>query len=54
MEKGAGSILVWKNGLGLYKIHSPRVSSVEEMEEMINRAIRVLDPKRSGSTRIVD
>lgn len=32
-------------GLGVYDIHSPRVPLVEEMEEMINRAIRVLDPK---------
>lgn len=31
-------------GLGVYDIHSPRVPSVEEMGEMIDRALRVLDP----------
>lgn len=33
-------------GLGVYDIHSPRVPSVEEMSVMIDRALRVLDPKR--------
>lgn len=32
-------------GLGVYDIHSPRVPSVEEMSSMIDRALRVLDPK---------
>lgn len=32
-------------GLGVYDIHSPRVPSVEEMSNMIDRALRVLDPK---------
>ncbi|MFE5317723.1 5-methyltetrahydropteroyltriglutamate--homocysteine S-methyltransferase [Paenibacillus sp. NPDC056579] len=32
-------------GLGVYDIHSPRVPSVEEMTGMIERALRVLDPK---------
>ncbi|CAN7642909.1 5-methyltetrahydropteroyltriglutamate--homocysteine S-methyltransferase [Paenibacillus sp. LjRoot56] len=32
-------------GLGVYDIHSPRVPSVEEMTAMIERALRVLDPK---------
>ncbi|WP_168118964.1 5-methyltetrahydropteroyltriglutamate--homocysteine S-methyltransferase [Paenibacillus sp. HB172176] len=32
-------------GLGVYDIHSPRVPQVEEMTSMINRALRVLDPK---------
>ncbi|MGG3280953.1 5-methyltetrahydropteroyltriglutamate--homocysteine S-methyltransferase [Paenibacillus solani] len=32
-------------GLGVYDIHSPRVPSVEEMSGMIDRALRVLDPK---------
>ncbi|MFC5447455.1 5-methyltetrahydropteroyltriglutamate--homocysteine S-methyltransferase [Paenibacillus aestuarii] len=32
-------------GLGVYDIHSPRVPSVEEMEGMIDRALRVLNPK---------
>ena len=32
-------------GLGVYDIHSPRVPSVEEMSSMIERALRVLDPK---------
>ncbi|WP_440119414.1 5-methyltetrahydropteroyltriglutamate--homocysteine S-methyltransferase [Paenibacillus sp. QZ-Y1] len=32
-------------GLGVYDIHSPRVPSVEEMSNMIERALRVLDPK---------
>lgn len=32
-------------GLGVYDIHSPRVPSVEEMSEMIDRALRVLDPE---------
>lgn len=31
-------------GLGVYDIHSPRVPSVEEMEQMIDRALKVLDP----------
>lgn len=31
-------------GLGVYDIHSPRVPSVEEMEQMIERALKVLDP----------
>ncbi len=31
-------------GLGVYDIHSPRVPSVQEMSEMIDRALRVLDP----------
>jgi 5-methyltetrahydropteroyltriglutamate--homocysteine methyltransferase len=32
-------------GLGVYDIHSPRIPSVEEMTSMIDRALRVLDPK---------
>ncbi|MEK4660988.1 5-methyltetrahydropteroyltriglutamate--homocysteine S-methyltransferase [Priestia sp. FSL H7-0729] len=32
-------------GLGVYDIHSPRVPSVDEMSSMIDRALRVLDPK---------
>lgn len=32
-------------GLGVYDIHSPRVPKVEEMTNMIERALRVLDPK---------
>lgn len=32
-------------GLGVYDIHSPRVPRVEEMTSMIERALRVLDPK---------
>ncbi|SFL21071.1 methionine synthase (B12-independent) [Paenibacillus sp. 1_12] len=32
-------------GLGVYDIHSPRVPSVEEMTDMIDRALHVLDPK---------
>lgn len=32
-------------GLGVYDIHSPRIPSVEEMTTMIERALRVLDPK---------
>ncbi|MDQ0059865.1 5-methyltetrahydropteroyltriglutamate--homocysteine S-methyltransferase [Paenibacillus harenae] len=32
-------------GLGVYDIHSPRVPQVEEMTSMIDRALRVLDPK---------
>lgn len=32
-------------GLGVYDIHSPRVPSVDEMSGMIDRALRVLDPK---------
>lgn len=32
-------------GLGVYDIHSPRVPDVEEMTRMIDRALRVLDPK---------
>ncbi|MDQ6421727.1 5-methyltetrahydropteroyltriglutamate--homocysteine S-methyltransferase [Paenibacillus sp. LHD-117] len=32
-------------GLGVYDIHSPRVPSVGEMTNMIDRALRVLDPK---------
>lgn len=32
-------------GLGVYDIHSPRVPSVEEMTSMIDRALRVLDPR---------
>ncbi|MHA6484179.1 5-methyltetrahydropteroyltriglutamate--homocysteine S-methyltransferase [Paenibacillus sp. strain BS8-2] len=32
-------------GLGVYDIHSPRVPSVDEMSVMIDRALRVLDPK---------
>jgi 5-methyltetrahydropteroyltriglutamate--homocysteine methyltransferase len=32
-------------GLGVYDIHSPRVPKVEEMTSMIERALRVLDPK---------
>jgi len=32
-------------GLGVYDIHSPRVPSVVEMSGMIDRALRVLDPK---------
>ncbi|MDF2927215.1 MAG: 5-methyltetrahydropteroyltriglutamate--homocysteine methyltransferase [Paenibacillaceae bacterium] len=31
-------------GLGVYDIHSPRVPTVEEMESMIDRALRVLSP----------
>jgi len=32
-------------GLGVYDIHSPRIPNVEEMTSMIERALRVLDPK---------
>ncbi len=32
-------------GLGVYDIHSPRVPAIEEMEEMMGRALRVLDPE---------
>ncbi|MEF2965738.1 5-methyltetrahydropteroyltriglutamate--homocysteine S-methyltransferase [Paenibacillus sp. M1] len=32
-------------GLGVYDIHSPRVPQVEEMTAMIERALRVLDPR---------
>lgn len=32
-------------GLGVYDIHSPRVPQVSEMTNMIDRALRVLDPK---------
>lgn len=32
-------------GLGVYDIHSPRIPRVEEMTVMIDRALRVLDPK---------
>lgn len=32
-------------GLGVYDIHSPRVPRVVEMTNMIERALRVLDPK---------
>lgn len=32
-------------GLGVYDIHSPRIPQVEEMTSMIDRALRVLDPK---------
>jgi 5-methyltetrahydropteroyltriglutamate--homocysteine methyltransferase len=32
-------------GLGVYDIHSPRIPCVEEMTSMIDRALRVLDPK---------
>lgn len=32
-------------GLGVYDIHSPRIPCVEEMTSMIERALRVLDPK---------
>ncbi|MDR0267196.1 5-methyltetrahydropteroyltriglutamate--homocysteine S-methyltransferase [Paenibacillus sp.] len=32
-------------GLGVYDIHSPRVPRVDEMTGMIDRALRVLDPK---------
>ncbi|WP_256757778.1 5-methyltetrahydropteroyltriglutamate--homocysteine S-methyltransferase [Cohnella sp. WQ 127256] len=32
-------------GLGVYDIHSPRVPRVEEMTNMIERALRVLDPQ---------
>jgi 5-methyltetrahydropteroyltriglutamate--homocysteine methyltransferase len=32
-------------GLGVYDIHSPRIPPVEEMTSMIERALRVLDPK---------
>lgn len=32
-------------GLGVYDIHSPRVPPVEEMTDMIRRALRVLDPE---------
>ncbi|MFD2117858.1 5-methyltetrahydropteroyltriglutamate--homocysteine S-methyltransferase [Paenibacillus yanchengensis] len=32
-------------GLGVYDIHSPRVPQTEEMSQMIDRALRVLDPK---------
>ncbi|MDO7908055.1 5-methyltetrahydropteroyltriglutamate--homocysteine S-methyltransferase [Paenibacillus sp. JX-17] len=31
-------------GLGVFDIHSPRVPSVEEIGQMIDRALRVLDP----------
>ncbi|WP_046214447.1 5-methyltetrahydropteroyltriglutamate--homocysteine S-methyltransferase [Paenibacillus wulumuqiensis] len=32
-------------GLGVYDIHSPRVPAKEEMVQLIERALRVLDPK---------
>jgi 5-methyltetrahydropteroyltriglutamate--homocysteine methyltransferase len=32
-------------GLGVYDIHSPRIPEVDEMTNMIDRALRVLDPK---------
>ncbi|SDN57955.1 methionine synthase (B12-independent) [Paenibacillus sp. yr247] len=32
-------------GLGVYDIHSPRVPSVNEMVEMIERALKVLEPE---------
>lgn len=32
-------------GLGVYDIHSPRIPRVEEMTSMIERALRVLNPK---------
>lgn len=32
-------------GLGVYDIHSPRVPEIVEMTSMIDRALRVLDPK---------
>jgi 5-methyltetrahydropteroyltriglutamate--homocysteine methyltransferase len=32
-------------GLGVYDIHSPRIPSVSEMSDMIERALRVLDPE---------
>lgn len=32
-------------GLGVYDIHSPRVPEIDEMTGMIDRALRVLDPK---------
>ncbi|PYI52032.1 5-methyltetrahydropteroyltriglutamate--homocysteine S-methyltransferase [Paenibacillus flagellatus] len=32
-------------GLGVYDIHSPRIPAVREMTDMIDRALRVLDPK---------
>jgi 5-methyltetrahydropteroyltriglutamate--homocysteine methyltransferase len=32
-------------GLGVYDIHSPRIPRVEEITSMIDRALRVLDPK---------
>ncbi|TFE22720.1 5-methyltetrahydropteroyltriglutamate--homocysteine S-methyltransferase [Cohnella luojiensis] len=32
-------------GLGVYDIHSPRIPRVEEMSNMIERVLRVLDPK---------
>ncbi|MCJ8013674.1 5-methyltetrahydropteroyltriglutamate--homocysteine S-methyltransferase [Paenibacillus sp. KQZ6P-2] len=32
-------------GLGVYDIHSPRVPQIEEMTQMIDRALCVLDPK---------
>lgn len=33
-------------GLGVYDIHSPRVPSTDEMEAMIDRALRVLSPEQ--------
>jgi 5-methyltetrahydropteroyltriglutamate--homocysteine methyltransferase len=33
-------------GLGVYDIHSPRVSTVEEIGSMIDRALRVLSPEQ--------
>ncbi|WP_159882136.1 5-methyltetrahydropteroyltriglutamate--homocysteine S-methyltransferase [Paenibacillus puerhi] len=32
-------------GLGVYDIHSPRVPDVREMEDMIDRALKALDPR---------
>ncbi|WP_309121159.1 5-methyltetrahydropteroyltriglutamate--homocysteine S-methyltransferase [Paenibacillus sp.] len=32
-------------GLGVYDIHSPRVPAVREMTDLIDRALRALDPK---------
>jgi 5-methyltetrahydropteroyltriglutamate--homocysteine methyltransferase len=33
-------------GPGVYDIHSPRVPSVDEMEQLLNKALKVLDPEQ--------
>ncbi|MFB1052159.1 5-methyltetrahydropteroyltriglutamate--homocysteine S-methyltransferase [Paraliobacillus sp. JSM ZJ581] len=33
-------------GLGVYDIHSPRIPSVEEVKENVNRALRTISPKQ--------
>jgi 5-methyltetrahydropteroyltriglutamate--homocysteine methyltransferase len=33
-------------GPGVYDIHSPRVPSIDEMEQLLNKALKVLDPEQ--------